>query len=99
MKVFNTEIFGADADYFMSLSCDDKKKWVLDNTNQTNETLICQFVENVSRGTDECEGCKKAKAKSDVTKTVSAQTKAAPKSKDNTVDSGSGNNEGTGLAD
>jgi hypothetical protein len=100
MKIFNVEIFGSDADYFIALSCEAKKKWILDNTNVTDKTLIKEFIESVVRGTDECEGCKKSKTKSNgITKTVSEKTTAATESKSDTRNSRSGNNKGAGLAD
>ncbi len=62
MQIFNVHIYGKDADWFMALGCAKKKEWIKANTNQTNETLIDNFVKNCNRGNDdECLDCKKAK--------------------------------------
>lgn len=65
MKIFNVEIFHSDADHFLALSCADKKEWIKENTNQTNDELIEEFIKTVVKGEDECAGCKKAKSKPD----------------------------------
>lgn len=62
MQIFNVDIFGSDADWFMEQSCADKKTWIKKNTNVTDSELIDNFVKTCNRGKDdECAGCKKAK--------------------------------------
>lgn len=76
MKIFNKSIFGTDADYFMALSCEEKKQWIRDNTNVTNEDLICEFVKNANRGKDECDECKKKKANGNTSARNAKQAKS-----------------------
>jgi hypothetical protein len=62
MQIFNVEIFGSCADWFMNQSCVNKKDWIKKNTNQSSDILIDEFIKTCNRGNDnECEGCKKAK--------------------------------------
>lgn len=46
MKIFNVELFYSDLDWFLSQEKEVKKQWILENTNQTNEILIDEFIEN-----------------------------------------------------
>jgi hypothetical protein len=59
MEIFNKQIFGSDADYFVNeLSIIEKINWIKANTNQQNEDLICEFIENLTRGKDvQCLNC------------------------------------------
>ena len=46
MEIFGKHIFGTDADAWLKLCKDKKKEWILKHTNQTNETLIDEFIKN-----------------------------------------------------
>lgn len=46
MEIFGKHIFGTDADDWLKLCKDKKKEWILKHTNQTDETLIDEFVKN-----------------------------------------------------
>ena len=62
MQIFDVEIFGGCADWFMKQSCEGKKEWIKKNTNVTSNALIDEFIKSCNRGNDdECLGCKKSK--------------------------------------
>jgi len=62
MNIGKTEIYGADADAFMALSCDDKKVWIKENTPHKSDDEIQGIIDSLIRGNDEeCHGCKEAK--------------------------------------
>jgi hypothetical protein len=44
MKIFNVEINGKDAEWFCNLPKEQKHTWILNNTNQTNESIIADFL-------------------------------------------------------
>jgi hypothetical protein len=44
MRIFNVEINGKDAQWFCNLTKEQKHTWILKNTNQTNESLIADFL-------------------------------------------------------
>ena len=46
MEIFGKHIFGTDADAWLKLCKDQKKEWILKHTNQTDETLIDEFIKN-----------------------------------------------------
>ena len=95
MRIFNQDIFYSDADYFMGLSCSDKKKWIKANTNQQSDEAISDFLKTLRRSSDdECNDCKNKKANV-ISKGVSKKVAAATESKGDTIDSGSGNNKKT----
>lgn len=91
MQVFNVNIFGKDADWFMSLGCQAKKDWIKANTNQTNDDLIDKFVKNCNRGNDdECLDCKKAKsnATNNISSTVLTEEPSVSAIGEDTAESG-----------
>ena len=91
MQVFNVHIYGKDADWFMSLGCDAKKDWIKANTNQTNETLIDNFVKNCNRGNDnECLDCKRTKQNgaNNISTSVSDQEPSVSTIGEDTAESG-----------
>lgn len=53
MEIFGKHIFSTDADWFLNLSKEEKKQWILNRTTQTNETLIDEFLDNLKPSTDE----------------------------------------------
>ena len=75
MNIFNKQIFGSDADWFLAQSCAKKKEWIKKNTNQTNDVLIDEFIKAIRPDKDgECQGCKDKKLKNEtVAKTVPAE--------------------------
>lgn len=46
MEIFGKHIFGNDAEAWLKLCKDQKKEWILKYTNQTNEALIDEFINN-----------------------------------------------------
>lgn len=64
MKIFNVEINGKDAEWFCNLTKEQKHTWILNNTNQTNENVINEFLSktldpNKKEYCVECRGNKK----------------------------------------
>ncbi len=58
MKIFNVDIFSTDAEWFLNQTKEVKKQWILNNTNQTNEVLIDEFLEkNTIIQSDGCLTC------------------------------------------
>jgi len=71
MTIFNVQIFGSDADWFLAQSCAKKKEWIKKNTNQTNDVLIDEFLKAIRPDKDgECQGCKDKKNEQTIAKTV-----------------------------
>lgn len=86
MKIFNVEIFGSDADEFMNLSVIQKIDWINTHTNQRNEDLIVEFIENLQRGKDtNCLDCGNI-SKTDAVESKPTKRKLAKKqsARDNT---------------
>jgi hypothetical protein len=46
MEIFNKHIFGTDADSWLKQCKEYKKEWILKHTNQTDEKVIDEFVNN-----------------------------------------------------
>lgn len=46
MEIFGKHIFGSDAENWLKQCKEFKKEWILKYTNQTNETLIDEFINN-----------------------------------------------------
>lgn len=46
LEIFNIQIFGDDALEFLSWSQETQKEWILTMTNQTNEEVIYEFLNN-----------------------------------------------------
>jgi hypothetical protein len=53
MEIFGKHIFGSDAEQWLKLCKEQKKEWVFKYTNQTDETLIDEFIKN-PKITKEC---------------------------------------------
>jgi hypothetical protein len=72
MTIFNVEIFGEHIEEFLSLCKEQKKEWILKYTNQKNETLIDEFINNPNISKEcKCLNCGKNGNKSErVPKTV-----------------------------
>jgi hypothetical protein len=72
MTIFNVEINGKDAEWFCSLSKEDKYNWVINNTNQKNETLINEFVSKTldPNKKEHCIGCRNKKEKVSISKII-----------------------------
>lgn len=96
MQIFDVQIFGSDADWFVAQCKKDQKKWILAKTGQKDEALIDKFLENVNRGKDECTDCKKHKTTTNngERKTVPAKAKSAPESQHTPLDSGGADDKG-----
>ena len=59
MILFNVSIFGQDADWFCEQPKAVQKEWILNNTNQSDDTLIDELLSNINRGNDCDCGCAK----------------------------------------
>jgi hypothetical protein len=55
MQIFNIQINGIDAEEFCKQSTTYKLKWIKANTNQQNDSIIMEFLQNPNK-TDKC-GC------------------------------------------
>ena len=91
MNVFNKQIFGEDADWFLAQSCLKKKEWIKKNTNQTNDVLIDEFIKAIRPDKDgDCHGCKDKKNET-VAKTVPTEVAKPVVDNDTPRDSAKGN--------
>lgn len=72
MKIFNVEIFGKDAEWFCSLTKEEKYAWILNNTNQTNENVINEFLKKTldPNKKEYCVDCRGNKKKVSIAKIV-----------------------------
>jgi hypothetical protein len=72
MTIFNIEINGKDAEWFCSLTKSEKYNWVIANTNQTNETMINEFLSRTldPNKKEHCIGCRNKKEKVSISKIV-----------------------------
>lgn len=65
MQIFNVQVFGVDKTNFLKLTTEQKKEWILKNTNQKNETLIDEFIKKIPLNIEvkdaECLTCKEKK--------------------------------------
>ena len=92
MNIFNKQIFGSDAEWFLAQSCAKKKEWIKKNTNQTNDVLIDEFIKAIRPDKDgECQGCKDKKNET-VAKTVPTEVAESVTNIDASGDSPKGNN-------
>lgn len=48
IEIFGKIIYGSDAELWLKLCKQEKKDWILKNTNQKNEVLIDEFINNPS---------------------------------------------------
>lgn len=77
IQIFDKQLFGSDAEAFLSWDCAQKKQWIKDNTNQKNDALIDEFLLTVRNSDDECIGCKEKK-KSTAPKSKKQPVKTEP---------------------
>jgi hypothetical protein len=90
MDIFNVQIFGSDKDAFLALCKESKKKWILKNTIQRNETEIDAFINNPKVSKDcKCVNCGKNGNKSsgiskEVNESVELTDVAGTNAKDST---------------
>jgi hypothetical protein len=72
MRIFNVEINGKDAQWFCNLTKEQKHTWILKNTNQTNESLIADFLSKTldPNKKEYCVECRGNKQKVSIAKIV-----------------------------
>jgi hypothetical protein len=72
MRIFNVEINGKDAQWFCNLTKEQKYTWILKNTNQTNESLIADFLSKTLNPNKKeyCVECRGNKQKVSIAKIV-----------------------------
>ena len=72
MKIFNVEINGIDAEWFCNLTKEQKYDWILNNTNQSNDILINEFLNRTldPNKKEYCVGCREKKQKVSIAKIV-----------------------------
>lgn len=46
MDIFGKQIFGSDLEQWLKLCKEQKKEWILKNTNQLDTNLIDEFIKN-----------------------------------------------------
>ena len=90
MEIFGKHIFGSDAEQWLKLCKEQKKEWVFKYTNQTDETLIDEFIKN-PKITKECK-CLDCGKNGNISKTISDEVATVVK-----VEQTSGNG-GGGIA-
>ena len=72
MEIFGKQIFGDDAKAWLKLCKEQKKEWILKYTNQKNESLIDEFINNPNISKEcKCLNCgKNGNKSSGISKTV-----------------------------
>tara|TARA_R110000868_G_scaffold159835_1_gene389042 strand:- start:4069 stop:4383 length:315 start_codon:yes stop_codon:yes gene_type:complete len=72
MKIFNVEINGKDAEWFCNLTKEQKHTWILNNTNQTNENVINEFLSKTldPNKKEYCVECRGKKQKVSIAKII-----------------------------
>jgi len=72
MRIFNIEINGKDAEWFCNLTKEQKHTWILNNTNQTNESIIADFLSKTldPNKKEYCVECRGNKQKVSIAKIV-----------------------------
>ncbi len=73
MEIFGKHIFGSDAEAWLKLCKEQKKDWILKNTNQRNEDLINDFINN-PKITKECK-CLDCGKNGNISKGISEEVK------------------------
>ena len=68
MTVFNVELFGSDADWFCGLTSSEQISWIKNNTNQTDDALINEFLSVAHNRVDYCFTCKDNKKRVSIAK-------------------------------
>jgi len=92
IEIFGKVLFESDAIEFLGWREDKKKEWILANTNQRDESLIDEFVNNPKITKDcKCNDCGKHKEK---TNGISEAISTEPTQSNEATDS-SGNGERT----
>jgi hypothetical protein len=71
MEVFGKHIFGNDADKWLKLCKESKIEWILKNTNQTDNNLINEFINN-PKISKECK-CLDCGKNGNISKTISTK--------------------------
>lgn len=62
LEIFDKQIFESDADNWLNLCKEQKKEWILKHTNQADESLISEFINNSKINKDcKCLDCGKTK--------------------------------------
>jgi hypothetical protein len=46
MEIFNVQIFGSDKEQWLSMSVEDKVEWIRKYTNQQEDAIIEEFINN-----------------------------------------------------
>ena len=52
MQIFNVQIFGEDKDYWLSQTAEWKVEWIRNHTNQQNDAIIEEFINNIKISKD-----------------------------------------------
>ena len=92
-KIFSIDVFGKQmfescAKQWLKLCKEQKREWILNNTSQTDESLITEFINNPKISKDcKCLDCGKNK-KDDKRIGISKEVTAITESTDNTEHNG-----------
>lgn len=54
MTIFEIQIWGETAEYFCSLTADNKVQWIKDNTSQKDDVIINEFLKSGYKGSKVC---------------------------------------------
>ena len=54
MTIFEIQIWGETAEYFCSLTAENKVQWIKDNTSQKDDVIINEFLQSKYKGTKVC---------------------------------------------
>lgn len=88
MEIFNIHVFGEDAQAFNELTIEQKITWIKKYTNQQNDELICEFLNNpsINKNTSNCFDCGKLDNKivrngDNISKTNAVESSAVDTSK------------------
>lgn len=74
MRIFDKSLFASDADWFLSQSKEVQRQWILDNTNQKDDSLIDSLLSTI-KNSDHCDcgcgNCGKSKQDGNISSTIS----------------------------
>jgi len=71
MDIFGKQLFGSDSVEWLALCKDKKKEWILKYTNQRDENVIDEFVNNPTITKDcKCQDCGKTKKDVNISNTI-----------------------------
>jgi hypothetical protein len=89
MEIFGKHIFGSDAEQFLKLCKEDKKKWIAKYTTQKNESIIDEFINSPNISKDcKCLNCGKHGDKSvGISKEIAESTESISTSRLDTKNS------------